>query len=112
MDQFPSHLLPPFRDSGRNYVNQDIPENSAEEENVHVNGNVNQSRNIRVEGERRQEIDREDPNKIMEEFQQHSHPLKENQQILNIVNGQVAPDSVNGQNALHIGEQQSKDFLP
>ena len=26
------------------------------------------------------------------------------------MNGQVAPDSVNVQNALHIGEQQSKDF--
>ncbi|CAL8305583.1 unnamed protein product [Arctogadus glacialis] len=94
------------------YVNQDIPENSEEEENVHVNGNVKQNRwKHKEEGERRQDIDRGDRNKIMEEFQHHSHPLKENQQILyNIVNGQVAPDSVNVQNALHIGEQQSKDF--
>ena len=94
------------------YVNQDIPENSEEEENVHVNGNVKQSRwKHKEEGERRQEIDRGNRNKIMEEYQQHCHPLKENQQILyNIVNGQVAPDSVNVQNALHIGEQQSKDF--
>ena len=41
----------------------------------------------------------------------NTHPLKENQKFLcNIVNGQVAPDSVNVQNALQIGEQQSNDF--
>lgn len=49
--------------------------------------------------------------KIMEEFQKHCHLLKENQQILyKIVNRQVASTPVNVQNALQIGEQQSKEF--
>ena len=56
-------------------------------------------------------MDQWDWAKIMEEFQKHSHPLKENQEFLyNIVNGQVAPDSVNVQNALQMVEQQSNEF--
>ena len=49
------------------YVNQDIPENSEEEENVHVNENVKQNGwKHKEEGERRQEIDRGNRKKIME----------------------------------------------
>ena len=50
------------------------------------------------EGERHRELDQWDRAKVQEKF------------LCNIVNGQVAPDSVNVQNALQIGEQQSNDF--
>ena len=75
------------------------------------------------EGERRRELDKNDRQKIAEEFEKHSHPLTWNEEEaeedplietnlfpVNIVNGMVANDSVNAHNALSIGKGQSQSF--
>ena len=45
------------------------------------------------------------------ELEKCSHPLNDQQPgVYNICNGQVAPDTVNVQNALSIGSEQSRQF--
>ena len=45
------------------------------------------------------------------ELEKYIHPLNDTQQgVYNICNGQVAPDTVNVQNALAIGSEQSRQF--
>ena len=59
------------------------------------------------EGRRRRQTDQDDREKVMAAFEKHSHPLTENQPFLyNSVNGQVAPQTVNVQNALEEGIKQ------
>ena len=61
------------------------------------------------EGERRRKMDKTDRNKIAEELEKHSHPLNvKSTDLYNIVNGQVAPTTVNVQDALNIGSTQSE----
>ena len=64
------------------YTSQETAENP-EEEDADVEGKEKQSRRKhKEEGEGRRELDQWDCAKIMEEFQKHSHPLKENQKFL------------------------------
>ena len=63
------------------------------------------------EGKQRRKIDEDDRRKISEALANNSHPLKEQHpHLFNICNGQVAPDSVNIQDALSIGEEQCDQF--
>ena len=49
--------------------------------------------------------------KIALELEKYIHPLNDKQQgVYNICNGQVAPDTVNVQNTLAIGSEQSRQF--
>ena len=62
-----------------------------------------------IEGRRK--LDKADWRKIGTELDKYSHPLNEQHRgIYNICNGQVAPDTVNVQDALAIGSQQIKRF--
>ena len=61
------------------------------------------------EGEERRRLDEADRKKIGVELEKYSHPLNDQQPgVYNICNGQVAPDTVNVQNALAIGSEQSR----
>ena len=63
------------------------------------------------EGEERRRLDEADRKKIGVELEKCSHPLNDQQPgVYNICNGQVAPDTVNVQNALAIGSEQSRQF--
>ena len=63
------------------------------------------------EGEGRRKLDEADRQKIGTELDKYSHPINEQHPgIYNICNGQVAPDTVNVQDALAIGTEQSKQF--
>ena len=63
------------------------------------------------EGEGRRRLDEVDRKKIAVELKKYSHPLNDQQPgVYNICNGQVAPDTVNVQNALAIGSEQSRQF--
>ena len=63
------------------------------------------------EGEGRRRLDEADRKKIAVELEKYSHPLNDQQPgVYNICNGQVAPDTVNVQNALAIGSEQSRQF--
>ena len=63
------------------------------------------------EGEGRRRLDEADRKKIAVELEKYSHPLNDQQPgVSNICNGQVAPDTVNVQNALAIGSEQSRQF--
>ena len=73
--------------------------------------NSGTSKKHKEEGESRRKLDEEDRNKIAYELEKHSHPLTEQHDSLyNICNGHVAPDTVNVQDALRIGEEQSSEF--
>ena len=63
------------------------------------------------EGKKRQQDDKEDRQKILNELQKHSHPLlDQSPSLFNIVNGHVAPAEVNVQDAVAIGCDMQKDF--
>ena len=63
------------------------------------------------EGEGRRKLDEADRRKITVELEKYTHPLNEQHPgLFNICNGQVAPDTVNVQDALAIGSEQSKQF--
>ena len=63
------------------------------------------------EGEGRRRLDEADRKKIAVELEKYSHSLNDQQPgVSNICNGQVAPDTVNVQNALAIGSEQSRQF--
>ena len=64
------------------------------------------------EGEGRRRLDEADRKKIAVELE-YSHPLNDQQPgVYNICNDQVAPDTVNVQNALAIGSsEQSRQFF-
>ena len=63
------------------------------------------------EGEGRRRLDEADRRKIAVELEKYIHPLNDQQPgVYNICNGQVATDTVNVQNALAIGTEQSRQF--
>ena len=63
------------------------------------------------DGEGRKRLDEADRKKIAVEMEKYSHPLNDKQPgVYNICNGQVTPDTVNVQNALAIGSEQSRQF--
>ena len=63
------------------------------------------------EGEGRRKLDEKDRRKIGAELEKYIHPLNEQHPgVYNICNGQVAPDTVNFQDALAIGSEQSKQY--
>ena len=63
------------------------------------------------EGEGRRKLDEKDRRKIGAEPEKYIHPLTEQHPgVYNICNGQVAPDTVNVQDALTIGSEQSMQF--
>ena len=63
------------------------------------------------EGERWWKLDEGDRGKISAEFEKHGHPLNEQHPSLyNICKGQVAPDTVNVQDALIIRKERSDNF--
>ena len=63
------------------------------------------------EGEGRRRLDEADRKKIAVELEKYIHPLNDQQPgVYNICNGQVATDTVNVQNALAIGTEQSRQF--
>ena len=86
--------------------------NEAEEEqkpHSEVDGEENNKH--KEEGEGRRRLDEADRKKIAVELEKYSHPLNDQQPgVYNICNGQVAPDTVNVQNALAIGSEQSRQF--
>ena len=62
-------------------------------------------------GEGRRRLDEAERKKIAVELEKYSHPLNDKQPgVYNICNGQVAPDTMNVQNALAIGSEQSRQF--
>ena len=64
------------------------------------------------EGKKRITNDNENRQKILQSLLQHSHPLENNNSDLyNIVNGHIAPSSINIQNALSIGESMAHEFF-
>ena len=75
-------------------------------------GEVDEEKNKhKEEGEGRRRLDEADRKKIAVELEKYSNPLNDQQpDVYNICNGQVAPDTVNVQNALTIGSEQSKQF--
>ena len=63
------------------------------------------------EGEKRRSLDEADRKKIKEELEKYIHPFNYQEPgLYNICNGQVAADTVNVQNALAIGSEQSIHF--
>ena len=63
------------------------------------------------EGEGRRRLDEADRKEIAVELEKYSHPLNDQQPgVYNICNGQVAPDTVNVQNALAIRNEQNRQF--
>ena len=63
------------------------------------------------EGEGRRRLDGADREKIAVELEKYPHPLNEQHpRLYNICNSQVAPDTVNVQDALAIGSEQSQQF--
>ena len=84
---------------------------AGEEQKPHgeVDGEEKNKRNDEGEGRRR--LDEADRKKIAVELEKYSHPLNDQQPgVYNICNGQVAPDTVNVQNALAIGSEQSRQL--
>ena len=67
--------------------------------------------NRRREEEGRRRLDEADWRKIAVELEKYIHPLNDQQPgVYNICNDQVATDTVNVQNALVIGSEQSRQF--
>ena len=63
------------------------------------------------EGEGRRRLEEAERKKIAVELEKYSHPLNDQQPgVYDICNGQVVPDTVNVQNALAIGSEQSRQF--
>ena len=63
------------------------------------------------EGEGRRRLDEADRRKIALKLEKYIHPLNDQQPgVYNICNGQVATDTVNVQNALAIGSEQSRQI--
>ena len=81
-------------------------------EELKTHGEVDGEKNKHTEeGEGRRRLDEAERKKIAVELEKYSHPLNEQQPgVYNICNGQVAPDTVNVQNALAIGSEQSWQF--
>ena len=74
-------------------------------------GGADWEKNKHKEGDRRRKLDQADRMKIAAELDKYSHPLNEQHpRVYNICNGQVAPDTVNVQDALAIGIEQSKQL--
>ena len=64
------------------------------------------------EGDKRRKLDNDDRNLIATELAKHSHPLKDNSDLLyNIVNGKVAQKEVNVDNALMLGQGMASSFM-
>ena len=75
-----------------------------------VDGKDNKNKH-KEEGEGRRRLDEADRRKIAMELEKYSHPLNDQQPgVYNICNGQVASDTVNVQDALAIGSEQSSQF--
>ena len=84
---------------------------AGEEQKPHGEVNGEEKNKHKDEGERRRRLDAADRKKIAVELEKYSHPLNDQQPgVYNICNGQVAPDTVNVQNALAIGSEQSRQF--
>lgn len=66
----------------------------------------------REEGINRKKADKEDRDKIEEEFKRYSHPLQQTnkESLFNIVTGHIADSKVNVDQALAIGEQVAAEF--
>ncbi len=64
------------------------------------------------EGYSRKKLDQADRTKISNELKRYPHPLEQpdSDMLLNVVNGRVADDTVNVQDALAIGESMVADF--
>ena len=64
------------------------------------------------EGKRRKELDAADRNAIISEMKKYTNPLCVNpdDELINIVTGRVAPDSVNVDDALCIGSAMAAEF--
>ena len=85
---------------------------SEEEQMPHGGADGEETKNKhKEEGEGRRRLDEVDRRKIAVELEKFSHPLNDQQPgLYNICNGQVASDTVNVQDALAIGGEQSRHF--
>ena len=65
------------------------------------------------EGDNRRRLDAADRNKIREELKQHANPVcsEPNERLSNIVNGRLAPEEVNVDDALAIGHGMAQKFI-
>ena len=65
------------------------------------------------EGDNRRRLDAADRNKIREELKQHANPVcsEPNERLSNIVNGRLAPEEVNVDDALAIGHGMAQEFI-
>ena len=84
---------------------------AGEEQKPHGEVDGEEKNKHKEEGEGRRRLDEADRKEITVELEKYSHPLNDQQPgVYNICNGQVAPDTVNVQNALAIGSEQSRQF--
>lgn len=64
------------------------------------------------EGTRRRQLDKEDRDRILSEFQKHAHPLTDTStDLMNIVNRQVANEQINVADSVLIGEHMMGEFV-
>ena len=84
---------------------------AGEEQKPHGEVDGDEKNKHKEEGEGRRRLDEVDRKKIAVELEMYNHPLNDQQPgVYNICNGQLAPDTVNVQNALAIGSEQSRQF--
>lgn len=84
---------------------------AGDEEKTHGKADGEEKKKHKEEGEGRRRLDEADRRKIAAELEKYTHPLNEQHSgVYNICNGQVAPDTVNVQDALAIGSEQSRQF--
>ena len=90
---------------------EDMYSEAGEEEKPHGGVDGEEKNKHKEEGEGRRRLDEADRRKIAVELEKYTRPLNEQHPgVYNICNGQVAPDTVNVQDALAIGSEQSKQF--
>jgi len=84
---------------------------AGDEQKPHVEVDGEEKKKHKEEGEGRRRMDETDRKTIAVQLEKYSHLLNDQQPgVYNICNGQVAPDTVNVQNALAIGSEQSRQF--
>ena len=83
---------------------------AVEEQKPHGGVDREEKNKLKAEGEGRR-LDEAERKKYAVEMEKYSHPLNDQQPgVYNICSGQVAPDTVNVQNALAIGSEQSRQL--
>lgn len=90
---------------------EDMYSEAGDEEKPHGGADGEEKNKYKEEGEGRRRLDEADRRKIAAELEKYTHPLNEQHpRVYNICNGQVVPETVNVQDALAIGSEQSKQF--